>query len=79
LRRRLHLLVLLSLVLRTNQKQAAHNRVLVSVNAAGQLVNKLRKHNLSFHNAKKLIKDASPVVNNKDASFFNQRTFESSL
>jgi hypothetical protein len=79
LRRRLHLLALLSLVLRTNQKQAAHNRVQDSVNAAGQLVKMLQKHNLSFHSARSLIKDASPVVNNKDASFFNQRTFESSL
>jgi hypothetical protein len=79
LRRRLHLPVLLFLVVRINQKLAAHNRVLVSVNATKQLVNKLRKHNLSFHNAKNHFKDASPVVNNKDASFFDERTFESSL
>jgi hypothetical protein len=77
--RRLRLPALLFLVLRINQKRATHNPAQVNVNETKPLVNKLRQHSLSFHNAKKLFKDASPVVNNKDASFFKERTFESPL
>jgi hypothetical protein len=75
LRRRLHLPVLLSLVLRFKLKVSARNPVKVSVNATKQLVKTLQQHKGRNHSAKRLIKDASPVVNNKDASFFDERAF----